>query len=85
LHPGSVELFGTAEVRSIGELKGGPLATKRALRAIPKAVDSYAREPEQMAQFLVDHACTEQDDSMLQAMQQMVMAYSRWCEYDPPR
>jgi hypothetical protein len=36
-------------VPSIGELKGGPLSTKRALRTIPKAVDSYAREPEQMA------------------------------------
>jgi hypothetical protein len=32
---------------------------------------------EQTAQFLVDYGCTEQDDSMFQAMQQMRMAYSR--------
>jgi NitT/TauT family transport system substrate-binding protein len=60
-----------------------PVATKRALRAILKAVDICAREPERAAWFLVDHGYAEQYDSALQAMQEMGMAYGRWREYDP--
>jgi len=60
-----------------------PVATKRALRAILKAVDRCAREPERVARFLVDHGYAKQYDSALQAMQEMGMGYRRWREYDP--
>ncbi|MGH7335818.1 MAG: ABC transporter substrate-binding protein, partial [Candidatus Rokuibacteriota bacterium] len=60
-----------------------PVATKRALRAILKAVDVCAREPERAARFLVDNGYAQQYDDALQAMKEMGMAYVRWREYDP--
>ena len=62
-----------------------PVATKRALRAILKAADLTAREPERVARFLVDRGYTKNYDYALQTMKemQMAMAYVRWREYDP--
>jgi NitT/TauT family transport system substrate-binding protein len=59
-----------------------PVATKRALRAILKAADVCAREPERVARFLVDKGFTTSYDYALQTMKEMQMAY-RWREYDP--
>ena len=58
-----------------------PVATKRALRAILKATDICAREPERVAQFLVDEGYAERYDYTLQALQEI--PYNRWREYDP--
>ena len=46
-----------------------PVATKRALRAILKAADVCALEPEQVAQFIVDKGYAKRYDYALQAMQ----------------
>jgi NitT/TauT family transport system substrate-binding protein len=64
-------------------VKKRPVATKRAVRAILKAADVCAREPERVARFLVDKGYTKDYDYALQTMQEMQMAYSRWREYDP--
>jgi NitT/TauT family transport system substrate-binding protein len=58
-----------------------PVATKRALRAILKATDICAREPERVARFLVDEGYAERYDYTLQALQEI--PYNRWREYDP--
>jgi NitT/TauT family transport system substrate-binding protein len=60
-----------------------PVATKRALRAILKATDVSAREPERIARFLVQKGYTEKYDQALQAMKEMQMAYAQWREHDP--
>ena len=58
-----------------------PVATKRALRAILKAADLCALEPERVARFLVDQGYAERYDYTLQALQEI--PYNRWREYDP--
>jgi NitT/TauT family transport system substrate-binding protein len=58
-----------------------PIATKRALRAILKAADLCAQNPEQAARLLVDRQSTPRFDYALQAMQEI--PYHRWREYDP--
>jgi NitT/TauT family transport system substrate-binding protein len=58
-----------------------PVATKRALRAILKAADLCAQNPEQAARLLVDRQSTPRYDYALQAMQ--AIPYNRWREYDP--
>jgi NitT/TauT family transport system substrate-binding protein len=58
-----------------------PVATKRAVRAILKAADLCAREPERVAQFLVDKGYVSRYDSALQTMQEV--PYGMWREYDP--
>ena len=57
-----------------------PVATKRALRALLKAADICAREPDRVAQFLVGKATTTRDEYALQALQEI--SY-KWREYDP--
>jgi NitT/TauT family transport system substrate-binding protein len=58
-----------------------PVATKRALRAILKATDICAREPERAARFLVDEGYTPRYDYALQTLQEI--PYTKWREYDP--
>jgi NitT/TauT family transport system substrate-binding protein len=58
-----------------------PVATKRALRAILKATDVCAVEPERAAQRIVDKGFTPRYDYALQTMQEV--SYNRWREYDP--
>jgi NitT/TauT family transport system substrate-binding protein len=58
-----------------------PVATKRALRAILKATDVCALEPDRAAQLLVEQGFTPRYDYALQTMQEI--PYNRWREYDP--
>jgi NitT/TauT family transport system substrate-binding protein len=58
-----------------------PVATKRALRAILKAADLCAREPDRVAQLLVDNGYAERYDYALQTLQEI--PYAKWREYDP--
>ena len=58
-----------------------PVATKRALRAILKAADICAREPERAAQFIVDKEYAKRYDDALQVMKDL--PYGKWREYDP--
>ena len=64
-------------------VRKNPVATKRALRAILKAADRCAREPERVARFLVDKGYTANYDLAVQTMREMQMAYNHWREYDP--
>jgi NitT/TauT family transport system substrate-binding protein len=58
-----------------------PVATKRALRAILKAADMCASQPEKAAQRLVDGGFTQQYDYALQTLTEL--PYDRWREFDP--
>jgi NitT/TauT family transport system substrate-binding protein len=58
-----------------------PVATKRALRAILKAADVCALEPERTAEFLVDKGYTKNYSYALQTVQEL--PYGKWREYDP--
>jgi NitT/TauT family transport system substrate-binding protein len=58
-----------------------PVATKRVLRAILKAVDFCAAEPERAAQRLVDDGFTPRYDYALQTLTDL--PYDRWREYEP--
>ena len=58
-----------------------PVATKRWLRAVLKAVNVCALEPERAAQFVVDKDSTQQYDYALQAIKEI--PYAKWREYDP--
>jgi NitT/TauT family transport system substrate-binding protein len=57
-----------------------PVATKRALRAILKAADVCALEPERTAEFLVDQGYTQNYNYALQTMKEL--PYGKWREYD---
>ena len=58
-----------------------PVATKRFLRAILKAADICAAEPERAAQRLVDGGFTPRYDYALQTLTEL--PYNRWREFDP--
>ena len=58
-----------------------PVATKRALRALLKATDVCAREPERVARLLVDIGHTQNYDYALEAMKDI--PYGKWREFDP--
>ena len=58
-----------------------PIATKRALRAILKAADICALEPERAARTLVDGGFTPRYDYALQTMKDV--PYNKWRVYDP--
>jgi NitT/TauT family transport system substrate-binding protein len=57
-----------------------PVATKRALRAILKATDICALEPDRAARMIVDGGFTKNYRYALQTMKEV--PYSRWREYD---
>jgi len=59
-----------------------PVAVKRALRAIVKATDICAAEPERVARLLVDRGYVKNYDYALQALREI--PYRRWREYDSP-
>ena len=67
-------------VRQPGVRRDHPVATKRVLRAILKANDICAAEPERAAQQLVDRGFTERYDYALQALTEL--PYARWREFD---
>ena len=58
-----------------------PVATKRALRAILKAVDLCATAPARVAQLLVDNGYITRYDYALQALTEV--RYDVWRDYDP--
>ena len=58
-----------------------PVATKRALRAILKATDICALEPELAAQSVLASGVAKHYDYALQTMKDV--PYGRWREYDP--
>jgi NitT/TauT family transport system substrate-binding protein len=58
-----------------------PVATKRALRALLKATDVCALEPERAAQAIVAKGFTPRYEYALQTMQEV--PYDKWREYDP--
>jgi NitT/TauT family transport system substrate-binding protein len=57
-----------------------PVATKRALRAILKAADICALEPDRTARFLVDEGYTPNYDHAFQAIKDT--PYDKWREYN---
>jgi NitT/TauT family transport system substrate-binding protein len=57
-----------------------PVATKRVLRAIVKAVDLCSTQPERVAQRIVDAGFTPRYDYALQTLKEI--AYNKWREYD---
>jgi NitT/TauT family transport system substrate-binding protein len=58
-----------------------PVASKRALRAILKAADLCALEPQRAARLLVDKGYTKGYDYALQTMKEI--PYDRWRAYNP--
>ena len=58
-----------------------PVATKRVLRAILKATDLCAAEPERAARGLVARGFTERYDYALQTLTEL--PYGAWREFDP--
>jgi NitT/TauT family transport system substrate-binding protein len=58
-----------------------PIATKRYLRAILKAADICAAEPERVARTLVDREFTARYDYALEALTDL--PYGTWREFDP--
>jgi NitT/TauT family transport system substrate-binding protein len=68
--------FGNSEF-----VRAHPVATKRFMRAILKAADLCAAEPERAAQQLVDLGFTERYDYALQMLTEI--PYASWREFDP--
>jgi NitT/TauT family transport system substrate-binding protein len=62
-------------------VRAHPVATKRFLRAILKAADMCATEPERAARRLVEGGFTERYDYALQTLTEV--PYDRWREFDP--
>jgi NitT/TauT family transport system substrate-binding protein len=62
-------------------LRNHPVATKRAMRAILKAADLCATQPERVARMLVDRGFAPRYDYALQTLNDV--PYDRWREYDP--
>ena len=62
-------------------VRKNPVATKRALRAILKAADLCAADPERAARALVDRGFTTKYEYALQTMREL--PYGKWREYDP--
>ena len=62
-------------------VRKNPVATKRAIRAILKATDRCAAEPERSARFLVDRGFAKSYETSLQMIKDL--PYNRWREFDP--
>jgi NitT/TauT family transport system substrate-binding protein len=62
-------------------VRKNPVATKRTLRALLKATDICALQPERAARFMVEKGYTSNYEYALAAMQEI--PYNRWREYDP--
>ena len=58
-----------------------PVATKRAMRAIFKATDRCAHEPERAARFVVDKGYASRYDYTLQTLKEV--PYNAWRTFDP--
>lgn len=62
-------------------VRKNPIATKRVLRAVLKATDLCAREPEQAARLVVDKKYDSRHDLVLEVLKGL--PYRRWREADP--
>jgi NitT/TauT family transport system substrate-binding protein len=62
-------------------VRRNPVATKRALRAILKATDICAAQPDRAAQAVLDKGLTKRHDYALQAMKEI--PYDKWRTYNP--
>jgi NitT/TauT family transport system substrate-binding protein len=62
-------------------IRRNPVATKRVLRAILKATDLCASEPERVAKRMVDAGFTQRYDYALRALKEI--PYTKWRDYDP--
>jgi NitT/TauT family transport system substrate-binding protein len=62
-------------------VKKYPVATKRAVRAVLKAADLCALEPERAARSVVDKGYAKSYDYALQTMKEV--PYGKWRDYDP--
>jgi NitT/TauT family transport system substrate-binding protein len=62
-------------------VRKNPVATKRVLRAIVKAADLCATQPERVAQRMVDGGFTGRYDYAVQTLREI--PYARWREYEP--
>jgi NitT/TauT family transport system substrate-binding protein len=58
-----------------------PVATKRATRALLKAVDLCAQAPERVARAIVDHGLVQDYDYALETLKEV--HYAAWRTYDP--
>jgi NitT/TauT family transport system substrate-binding protein len=58
-----------------------PIATKRVVRAILKAADLCANEPQRVARLMVERGFTPRYDYALQSLQEL--PYGVWRDYDP--
>jgi NitT/TauT family transport system substrate-binding protein len=58
-----------------------PIASKRILRALLKATDLCASEPERVARLMVERGFTERYDYNLQTLQEL--PYAVWRDFDP--
>jgi len=58
-----------------------PVATKRAVRAILKATDLCAQEPERAARLMVDRGFASRYDYAIQTLREV--PYNAWRIYDP--
>jgi NitT/TauT family transport system substrate-binding protein len=58
-----------------------PVATKRAIRAILKATDMCALEPERAARLIVEGGFTKNYDHAVATLREV--PYNRWREYEP--
>ena len=75
------EYFCCMLVANKGFVRKYPVATKRALRAVLKATDACALEPERVARYVTEKGFTSRFDYTLQAMQELL--YNKWRQYDP--
>ena len=62
-------------------VRNHPVATKRALRAILKATDLCASQPERAARSLVDGGFAPRYDYAVQTLSDV--PFDKWREYDP--
>jgi NitT/TauT family transport system substrate-binding protein len=62
-------------------VRNNPVATKRVLRAILKATNLCATDPQRAAQQIVDAGFTARYDYAVQALKDV--PYNKWREYDP--
>lgn len=58
-----------------------PIASKRILRALLKATDLCASEPERVARLMVERGFTDRYDYTLQTLQEL--PYGVWRDFDP--
>ena len=58
-----------------------PIATKRALRALLKAVDLCVSQPQSAARLMVDRGVPAAYEHVLQAVREV--GYAKWREYEP--